>query len=265
MSAADIHPLPPPTERGRFALLRSVAFGWVTFWHTMFFFIFAVITLPLPPRPGRISYAVVQVWSQLIISMAGCRLRVENPERWKPDEPRMIVANHCSWFDPPAIWRCFPGQMRFVLKQELTKVPFIGRYAGWAGHFLLDRANPREGMALMKRALARAHADRLSPTVFPEGTRSPDGRLKALRAGSFQLAISGKMAVQPVAILGSYAAWPKGFSYVRRCREIVVRVGEPIDVTPYKGSAGRKQLAAKVREALIDLGVPDGLEGHAQG
>lgn len=263
MSYAGIHPLPPPTERGRFALVRKLAFGWFSFWHSMLFFVLATATLPLPPRPGRVSYAVVQMWSRLIIGMTGCRLRVENAERWVPDESRMIVANHCSWYDPPAVWQSFPGQVRFVLKKELTKVPFIGWYSGWAGHFLLDRANPREGMALMKRAIERAHKYNLSPVVFPEGTRSPDGKLKELRAGAFQLAISGKMSVQPVAILGSFAAWPKGFSYVRRCREIVVRVGEPIDTTPYKGSSGRKQLAAKVRQALIDLGVPDGLADEA--
>lgn len=258
MQASAPHPLPPRSEKGRFALVRKIAFGWVSFFHTLLFFVLATATLPLPPRPGRTSFWLVKLWSRLIIGMTGCRVRVEGAERWNPDESRMVVANHCSWYDPPAVWQSFPGQCRFVLKQELTKVPFIGWYAGWAGHFLLDRANPREGMALMKRAIERAHRYRLSPVVFPEGTRSPDGTLKALRAGAFQLALSGGMAVQPVAILGTYAIWPKGFSYARRCGEILVRVGEPIDTTPYKGSRGRKQLAAVVRQALIDLGVPDG-------
>ncbi len=95
-----------------------------------------------------------------------------------------------------------------------------------------------------------------APVLFPEGTRSPDGRLKDLRAGAFQLALSGGLPVQPVAILGSHRVWPKGLSYPRQCGEILVRVGEPIDVSEFKGSPGRKALAERVRAAFGELGVP---------
>jgi 1-acyl-sn-glycerol-3-phosphate acyltransferase len=253
------HPLPPPSFKGRFAWLRKISFGPVAFLMSFVAFVLGILTLAIGGRRGSVSYAVVKLWAWAIIRVSGCHVRVEGIEKLDPDTPRLIVANHCSWYDPPTIWATFPGQVRFVLKKELTKAPFIGWYASAAGHFLLDRANPREGMKLIETAIARARELRLSPMVFPEGTRSDDGRLATLRAGAFELALKGGLEVQPIAILGTFAIWPRGLGYPRCAGEILVRVGDPIPTAEYEGSLGRKALAERTREALVALGVPDAL------
>ncbi len=244
-------------DAGRFGIIRAVCFGYLSFLLTFVTFIVASVALLFDPRRGRISYMVIRLWAKCFLGMSGCRVRVEGIEKFTPDTPRLLIANHTSWFDPPAIWVAFPKPVRFVLKHELVKVPFVGWYAKLAGHFLLDRSNPRKGMALLKRAVARVHRDKISPVVFPEGTRSLDGTLGAIRPGSFQLALQAGIDIQPVAIFGAHEIMPKGFAYPRKCGEILVRVGDPISIEGPKGSARRKQLAEESRQALIALGVPD--------
>ena len=221
--------------------------------------VLALVLLLFDPK-GRLSDRIVRLWSKAIIWLSGSHVRMEGAEKLDPNEARLLVANHCSWYDPPALWQNFPGRLRFVLKKELIKVPVIGVYAKWFGHFLLDRSDPREGIRIIERAVVRAQEEHLSAVVFPEGTRSKDGRLGPFKGGSFELALRGNLPVQPVAILGSYAVWPKGCAAPRYAGEILVRIGDPIDTTGLKGGPGRRAIAAQAREALLALGVPDRLD-----
>jgi 1-acyl-sn-glycerol-3-phosphate acyltransferase len=172
----------------------------------------------------------------------------------------MVVANHTSWLDPPALFVALPVQVRYVMKRELSRLPFLGWYVLLGGHFFLDRADPREGVEVLRRATERARRHRLVPTLFPEGTRSPDGRLAPFRTGAFQLAIAGGLDVQPVAILGAHEIFPKRARGPRRGGTVRVRVGETIPVEGLSGSAGRRVLGERVRAELLRLGVPDGGE-----
>jgi 1-acyl-sn-glycerol-3-phosphate acyltransferase len=198
---------------------------------------------------------VAHLWGRLIFLCFGSDVRVEGAEHLRPDEPRMLVANHASYLDPPAMLAAFPGQARFILKRELGRMPFIGWYCALAGHFLIDRSRAREGRDLLAGAIRRVRERRISPIVFAEGTRSADGRLQALKAGAFELALGAGIAVQPCAILGTFARMPRGALGPRASGPIVVRVGPPIGIEGLEGSAGRRDLARRTREALLALGV----------
>ena len=169
----------------------------------------------------------------------------------------MFVANHASWFDPPAIFLSIPAHVRFVLKRELIRLPFIGWYTALAGHFLIDRTNPRKGQETIRKAVERIQRYNLSPAVFPEGTRTLDGTMGPFRAGSFALAIRANIDIQPVFIEGSYEIWPRHLNIPERAGTMHVTIGEPISVAGHRGSAGRKQLSALVRAALIEMGARD--------
>ncbi len=236
--------------------LRATSFVYVGFLWTMLCFVLGMLCLIPAPRSGRIAHFVLRMWGRGTLALGGVGLRVEGPGTLKGHAvPRMIVANHASYLDPPALGAVFPGQLRFVLKQELMRLPFVGWYAKFAGHFLLDRGNPREGKRVLDRAIARAKRYGLCPLVFPEGTRTRDGKLAPLKTGAFQLALAPGIPVQPVAILHTYDLMPRGVTAPRRAGTVVVRVGEPIPVEGLKGSPGRKILAEKVRVALAELGV----------
>lgn len=257
------HPLPPLEQAGRLQRLRTCCFLGFVFWHSMITFVLAVLLLPFDPRKARPSDFVIKVWARIIFWISGVRVVVEGREKLTPKTPRLLVANHTSWYDPPSLWCMFPGNLRYILKKELSRVPFVGWYGLMVGHFLLDRSNPRAGMETVKRAILRAERDGISPAVFPEGTRSRDGRLGPISPGAFQIAIGAKLDVQPIAILGSYAIWPRSLLSPRRAGTVTVRIGDAISIEGYKASAGRKRLAEDVKEALIGLGVPPGVEAEA--
>ena len=245
--------------------LRAIAFAWMGLLTTFFAWLTTAVAVSLQPRSGWLAAWIGRLWGRAVLFSAGARLVVEGTERFAPGEVRLLVANHCSYLDPPAVLASCPVNLRFVLKRELGRMPFVGWHAHWGGHFLLDRSRPREGREVLARLVARARRHRLVPFIFPEGTRSADGRLAPLRAGSFEVALAGQMPVQPIAILGSAEILPRGANGPKRSGVVRVRVGDPIDTRGLEGGQGRKVVAARVRAALLALGVPEGTAGARRG
>ena len=239
-------------------VVRAVVFAVLAPVLTALGFTFASLALVLDPGRGRASHAVARWWARSMLFAAGARLVVTHAERFTPDVPRVLVGNHASYLDITALMAAFPGQLRFVARRTLIWLPFIGWYIRLAGHFSLDRDDPRQALALAERMADRMRRHRKSPMVFPEGTRSRDGRLAPLKAGAFHLPVMLGADVQPLAVLGSGDILPKGAWVPRRGGVIEVRVGEPIPTAGLEGSAGRKHLADRARAALLALGVPDG-------
>jgi 1-acyl-sn-glycerol-3-phosphate acyltransferase len=152
--------------------------------------------------------------------------------------------------DIPALFRAVPVPLRFVLKREIARVPFVGWYARLMGMAFIDRGNARDA----KRRLADA-AERLRGAAtfaaFPEGTRSKDGTVGAFKGGALQLAIEAGVPVLPVAIQGAGRVLPPtGFSV--RPGEIVVRFGDPIETTGL-APQDRNALARRARDAVLAL------------
>ena len=127
-----------------------------------------------------------------------------------------------------ALFRALPVPLRFVLKQELAGVPFIGWYARAMGMVFIRRSRVRESSRRLHDAgaLLRAGA---SLCAFPEGTRSRDGRVAAFKGGAFQLAIESGAPVVPIAIEGSGNVLPASGFRVRP-GTITLRIGTLIPV-----------------------------------
>lgn len=210
----------------------------------------------LDPVKRRPSDWVLRGWGRALLWGAGVRVVLEGRERLAPGTARVLVCNHASWFDPPLLGAVSPGPLRFVLKHELIRLPFVGWHAWLTGHFLIDRDDPRAGLALLERAVGVLRRQPLNAVVFPEGTRSADGRLQPLRGGAVQLAMAAGLDLQPLAILGSFDLWPRTSALPRRGGTITVRVGAPIPVAGARGGPGRRALTEAVRASLLALGVP---------
>lgn len=189
-------------------------------------------------------------WAPLLFLGAGARLRVEGGERVDWSRPQVLVANHASMIDIPALFRAVPVPLRFVLKREIARVPFVGWYARLMGMAFIDRGNARDAKRRLGDA-AEQLRDAATFAAFPEGTRSKDGTIGAFKGGALQLALEAGVPVLPVAIEG--AGWvlpPSGFSV--RPGTIVVRFGQPIEtagLTPQD----RNLLAQRAREAVVAL------------
>lgn len=185
--------------------------------------------------------------------LAGVRVRTEGVENI-PQGVCVFAANHVSNLDPPAALIGVPRRISFLAKKEIFGVPVV-RTALRLGKIVpVDREHTDAAIASIDHAVGILR-EGISFFVFPEGTRSSDGNLKAFKKGTFVMAIQAGVPVVPVSILGSRERMPKGkLSTVPG--EIVLRFGAPIDSTQY-GVDERKELLDRVRAA-----VAAGLQEH---
>jgi 1-acyl-sn-glycerol-3-phosphate acyltransferase len=167
-------------------------------------------------------------WAKAIIRAAGVKVRFEGLQHLRTDAPQIVVANHQSWFDVFALAAELPVRYRFVAKKELGEIPVFGRAWLSCGHVSVDRGNREAAIEALDQAWREVREDKLTMILFPEGTRSPDGRLKDFKKGAFVLAVQGQVPVVPMAVTGSRHIMPKGRLRIRS-GEIVIRVGEAID------------------------------------
>jgi 1-acyl-sn-glycerol-3-phosphate acyltransferase len=170
-------------------------------------------------------------------------------DRLVPGRTYLFVANHQSIYDIPILFWSLPFQLRIIAKESLGQFPFLGWHLRRTGHMLVDRKRP-DRSAIFAWA-SRLTSQGLSLIVFPEGTRSPDGRVDRFKGGSFYLALEGGMPVVPISIVGSRHVMRKGrlATYPGRVRLVV---HEPID------TRGLEDTDAKVfGERIRQIIAPD--------
>lgn len=129
---------------------------------------------------------------------------------YRPDNPRnpyMVVSNHQSMADIPLISHV-PWEMKWVGKEELFKIPIIGWMMRLARDIPVDRSDRRSGARMMLRVVKTLES-RCSVIMFPEGTRSMDGRVGKFNDGAFHLAVKAGVPVLPVVVEGSHGCLPK--------------------------------------------------------
>jgi 1-acyl-sn-glycerol-3-phosphate acyltransferase len=195
-------------------------------------------------------------WSLFILRAAGIRVVLENEEVIDPDRPQILVANHVSWFDVPALAGHLPGKYRFVAKQELTKVPIFGPAWQAAGHIAIDRTDRSKALDSLAEARRKLEADRPTVVMFPEGTRSSTGELRPFKKGAFILGIQTGVEVVPAAIIGSREVMAKGSWRVHTGRTIRVRFGAPIPVDGMD-MKDRDSLTERAHRAVAELLVAE--------
>ena len=201
-------------------------------------------------RPGGVYDWGASDWARDIIAAAGTPVTLEGRERIPPDRPVVYASNHSSMFDIWALAAVLPGSVRFVAKQELVKVPLIGRAMLAAGHVAIDRFNRARAFEAYERAAAVIRGG-ISAVVFPEGTRSRTGELLPFKNAPFGLAIAAGVPVVPVYVHNTFEILPKGGIRLRP-RPIRILVGE---VIPTAGLSldDRQGLAERTRAALLGL------------
>ena len=201
-------------------------------------------------------------WGQNILWAAKVRVELEGIENLQTDQPQIIVSNHQSWFDVFALAAHLPVRYRFVAKRELGEVPIFGSAWKGCGHVSVDRGNREAAIESLDQAWREIHEEKLTMVLFPEGTRSPDGRLQRFKKGAFVLAVQGQVPLVPVAVVGSRDVMPKG-SLLVRSGSITLRIGTPI---PTEGSTirDRNRLLSASWNAIVALKGGDEVLGEDQ-
>jgi 1-acyl-sn-glycerol-3-phosphate acyltransferase len=195
-------------------------------------------------------------WAPLILAGAGVRLRVVVGAGSGLGGAALVVANHQSWIDIPALLVALPVPLHFVAKRELAAVPLLGWYIRAMGMVFVERRDPRAARVSVERVKALLAAGH-GVVSFPEGTRSRDGRLHPFKSGGFAAALAAGAPVVPVGIVGAGRVLPAGGFRVRP-GTIVVRIGVPIATAPFAPDdrAGLARAAEHAVAALLGEAPP---------
>jgi 1-acyl-sn-glycerol-3-phosphate acyltransferase len=189
----------------------------------------------------------------LIARAVGIRVRAEGVGNIPPGTC-VFAANHTSNVDPPMIMGAIQRRVALLAKESLFRIPILGP-AFRMGEFVpVDRADGEEALASLDLAAGYMKNGR-SFLIYPEGTRSPDGRLLRFKSGAFALAIKAGVPVVPVACAGAQRVMPKKSLRITP-GELVVKFCAPIDASKYT-MAERGKLAARVHEAIAAALPPD--------
>jgi 1-acyl-sn-glycerol-3-phosphate acyltransferase len=151
------------------------------------------------------------------------------------------------------IFASLPFQLRIIAKASLGNFPFLGWHLRRAGHLLVERSNPdRSGILNRWRRLV---ADRISLIIFPEGTRSADGRVGRFRGGSFLLALEAGLTIVPISISGTIHVMKKGRLMTRPGHpRLIIHVPVPASKIDNPTIADARELATRI-EAIVRAGV----------
>jgi 1-acyl-sn-glycerol-3-phosphate acyltransferase len=219
--------------------------------------IFGTLAVLLSLVDKRIGFYSGQFWAWCLTGSSLVRVRVRGRENLVPGRSYVILANHQGNYDILALYGYLGRQFRWVIKEELRKVPFLGWGCAAIGHIFVDRSDSRRAIASLEAAKP-ALAGGVSVVFFPEGTRSPDGRLQRFKKGGFRMARQLDLDIVPVAISGSYRVLPKG-SLLPRPGTIRVQILPPVSPAAH---ATDEALVAAVRTAIAaELGEPSGHAG----
>ncbi len=178
----------------------------------------------------------------------GIRLEVSGIERLDPRTPSVYMPNHLSFLDGPLLEMLIPGAARIILKKPVLRIPIVGTAMRFVGFVPVDRKGEEGGKKSIARAAAMMRQRGYSFLIFPEGTRSRDGKLQRFRRGGFFLALETGAPIVPVAVRGTFGLMPKGQRYARR-GTVRVEFLEPVPVTGFTRETMDK-LMEVVRSAI---------------
>jgi 1-acyl-sn-glycerol-3-phosphate acyltransferase len=215
----------------------------------------AIVAVGLTRRPEMV-FRLGKVWSRLLLASAGIRPTYEGLEHVAGRAPRVFLANHLSTVDIWVLAAVLPDTTVFVSKRSIFWIPVLGQAMAVGGFISIDRRDRVRAIRSMDRAAATIRGG-VSIILFPEGTRSRDGKLAPFKKGSFHLALAAGVPVVPVAISGTGKVAPP--------RSIVVHDGEvrvtflpPVDPAPYAPD-DLQGLMARVRSAIVAHLAPEEL------
>jgi len=187
------------------------------------------------------------LWGQTIYASAWSPIRASGFDSLTWDQPCILMANHESYLDVPAVIAVCPTPIRFVARKEVFKTPILGQAMRATGQISVDRSDRDQAIQSLQAA-AREIAKGRTVLVFPEGTRSSDGMLQSFKKGGFMLAIDAQVPIIPLGISGTRRMVPRG-EWRFQPGIVGVSLGAPIS-TAGLAAADRDELMVRVRDAL---------------
>jgi len=168
----------------------------------------------------------ISFWARTFLWAFFIPVSVTGLENIKKGQSYIFIANHQSMFDIWTIYGWLPVTFRWLMKQELRKIPFVGTACKMLGHVFIKRGSAtaaRESLMIVEKTLQ----DGICTVIFPEGTRSLDGQVGPFKKGAFRIALDLNLPIIPISLSGCFDVLNKNAGYVHR-HPIHMHVGKPI-------------------------------------
>ena len=221
----------------------------------LFFLVTAVcgtvaLLVSVTDKSGRAQHRIAQLWARGVVRVSLSRLTVEGGENLHKHPVAVYASNHTSYMDTPVIFAALPFQFRILAKKELWPLPFIGWYLGRSGQMPIDTVNPHATRASLGEGVKVLRAG-MPLFIFPEGGRTPTGKLLPFLSGAAYLAIRAQVPLVPIALSGVYDLMPIHTHHVYPGK-LTLRAGEPIET---KGMTVRQtgELTERLRNAIQEM------------
>ncbi|MGD8301597.1 MAG: lysophospholipid acyltransferase family protein [Desulfobacterales bacterium] len=208
-----------------------------------------VLILSLFVKSGDPMHKIARFWGRSILAVSRIKVTVEGLSKIDPLHPYIYMPNHQSNFDIPVLLGHLPVQFRWLAKMELFKIPIFGHAMRKAGYISIDRNN-RESAFKSLQVAAEKIKKGISVLIFPEGTRSRDGKIQSFKKGGFVVAVDSGVPIVPVIIHGARTIMAKGKFRVNP-GQIRLSIQEPIDTTTYSRNT-KEELMERVRRVICD-------------
>ena len=220
-------------------MLRAFLVTVITFAYVLVFGP-PVLIYALLSGNGDPVYRTGVLGARLALWLAGVQLEVQGRDRIPRGRPVVFMANHQSNCDPPALLAVLP-KVLVLVKKEFFRVPIIGSGMRLVGFIRVDRKNREQALDAVEKGVLALKAGR-SFLVYPEGTRSLDGRLQKFKKGVFVMAVKAGAPIIPISVSGSNKIMPKG--------KFVIRPGR-VRIT-FHGSIPTEGLTTEDRDVIIE-------------
>jgi 1-acyl-sn-glycerol-3-phosphate acyltransferase len=212
------------------------------------FFTILVLTIWSRRRRIYLTNRMGRILSDHMLRIIGAKPTCKNREALDNSGPAIYVANHGSSLDVFIFgWACRPGTCG-IAKKEIVWAPFVGPIVWLSGFLLIDRSNPGQALASMRRSTEFLQKSGLSAWVMPEGTRSMDGSLGPFKRGFVHMALQSKLPVIPIVIHDAHIVWPMD-KLIFKSAEVEVEMLDPIDTSNWNVRTAQDH-AASVRERI---------------
>lgn len=183
----------------------------------------------------------------------GIKVKITGREAIDKRTPHIFMSNHLSFIDGPLLFLLIPQSIRVILKKEVFRIPVVGQGMRFVGFIPVDRKRAQGGKKSIDRAARLMRERGYSYLIFPEGTRTRDGRTQPFRRGGFFLALLSGADIVPITLRGTFELMPRGTIFPR-AGNVDVLFHPPVPVKGYD-RLNIQTLVDKVRDIILS-GLP---------
>ncbi|MBQ9464099.1 MAG: 1-acyl-sn-glycerol-3-phosphate acyltransferase [Lachnospiraceae bacterium] len=209
--------------------------------------IFCLIGRKDPDRCHRISFRFVQAFLRAVVRVSGAEIDVRGRENIPRDRSAVFISNHRSYYDIFITYALTEREMGYIAKQEIARIPLVGRWMANIRCLFLNREDPREGIKTIQAGAAQVEAG-IPMWIFAEGHRTDGDTMLPFKDGSFKLATKPGAPIIPVTIEGTERIFEQHMPWVRKTKVTLI-YGEPIETAGLDRKA-QKELAGRVQNVI---------------